>query len=135
MFYEYSIAVPANTTEADPVEQQLPLALGIIHRVEVQFPAGCAGLVHVRLEHHSFGHLPTNPDGNFASDDYTIPVDENLNFAVQPFSVKAILWNTDGTYSHTITLRFGIFESKSALFFMSVLEGMAKMLKYLGIKV
>ena len=135
MFYEFAITVAKDTAQSSPKKQDLHLAKGIIHRIELQFPIGCAGLAHVRLRHHSFGQLPTNPSGSFASDGYPIPIDENLEFFSEPYIIKAILWNDDDTYAHTITIRVGILESKTALFFMSVLKGLSKMLKLMGIKV
>jgi len=135
MFYEFAISVPKSTTQGTPKTQKLRLAHGVIHRVEVQFPIGTQALAHARLEHHSFGGLPTNPQGNFCSDGYIIPVDEYLEFFSAPYEVTAILWNDDDTYAHTITFRFGIWESKIAVFIMSVFKGLAKFLKMVGIKV
>lgn len=135
MFYEFAITVPANTTESSPKKEDLHLTKGIIHRIEIQFPIGCMGLAHCRLQHHSFGTLPTNPSGSFATDGYTIPIDENLEFFAAHYKIKAICWNDDDTYPHTITIRFGILESKTAIFFMSILKGLAKMLRLMGIKV
>lgn len=135
MYYDFAITVPANTTESSPKTESLKLTHGIIHRIEIQFPIGTRALAHCRLQHHSFGQLPTNLSGNFASDGFTIPIDENLEFFAAPYSIKAILWNDDDTYPHTITIRIGILESKTALFFMSVMKGLSKMLKLMGVKV
>lgn len=135
MYYDFAITVPANTTATSPLETELKLTHGIIHRVEVQFPIGTRALTHCRLLHHTFGHLPTNPSGSFASDGYTIPIDENLEFFSEPYIIKAVCWNDDDTWAHTVTIRFGIMESKTAIFFMGVMKGLAKMLKLMGIKV
>ena len=135
MFYEYAITVDANTTEAEPNTQSLKLAHGIIQRIEVQFPIGTRALTHCRLTHHTFGQLPSNKQGSFATDGYIIEVTSPIEFFKAPYSVKAICWNDDDTYPHTITLRFDIVESKPVLFMMSVLKGMAKMLNLMGIKV
>lgn len=135
MYYDFAIPVAVGKTEDEPIEEDLKLTHGIIHRIEVQFPIGTAALAHCRLLHHSFGHLPTNPSGSFATDGYVIPIDENLEFFSEPYIIRAVCWNDDDTYPHTITIRFGILESKTAIFFMGVMKGLAKMLKLMGIKV
>uniref|UniRef100_A0A6M3M801 Uncharacterized protein n=1 Tax=viral metagenome TaxID=1070528 RepID=A0A6M3M801_9ZZZZ len=135
MFYEFAITVPANTTQASPKKQELELTHGIIQRIDVQFPIGTLALAHCRLEHHSFGHLPTNPTGSFATDGFIIPVDEYLEFFSAPYKIKAICWNDDDTYAHTVTIRISIMESKRVLMFMNILKGLTKLLQLMGIKV
>jgi hypothetical protein len=135
MFYEYAITVPASTTERSPVKQYLKLAHGIIQEIDIQFPIGCFGLAHARLEHHSFGSLPNNPQGSFATDGYIIEIKSPLEFYKAPYQVKATCWNDDDTYAHTITIRFDVVEAKAYLWLMAVLKGVEKMLKLMGIKV
>lgn len=108
MIYSYAITIPANTSEADPVEQEIRLTAGLISHVEVEFPAGCAGLVHLRVMREG-GHLwPTNPEGNLASDDYVIPWDEHIELTSSPYRLQAVAWSDDDTYSHTLTLRINM---------------------------
>jgi hypothetical protein len=135
MFYEFAITVPANTASSAPKEEDLKVTNGIIHRIEVQFPIGTRALTHCRLEHHSFSELPTNPSGDFATDGYTIPIDEYLEFFSAPFVIKAVCWNDDDTYPHTLTIRIGILESKRVIMFMNILKGLTKFLQLVGIKV
>ena len=40
MFYDFAITIPAKTPESAPVEEELKLTHGIIHRVEVEFYPG-----------------------------------------------------------------------------------------------
>jgi len=108
MFYDFAITVPPNTPREKPIKQEMKLTKGVIHRIEVQFPIGCAGLVHVRLYHNEAVFLPTNPEGSFASDGYVIPIDEHFELKTEPYTLIARLWNEDDTYEHTITLRIGI---------------------------
>lgn len=135
MYYEFAITVPANRAQSSPVEQYLQLTHGLIHHIEIQFPIGCAGLAHCQLRSPSFGSLPTNPQGSFASDGYFIPIDEHLEFFAEPYIIKAVLWNDDETYPHIITIRVGMFESKTVIWIMGIFKGMAKLLKLMGIKV
>ena len=135
MFYEFAITVTANTLEATPKTENLHLAHGIIHRIDVQFPIGCVGLVKCRLWSPNFGSLPSNPSGYFASDGYIITQEDSINFLEQPYEVRATLWSAGTTYDHIVTIRFGIVENKFALLLISVVKGLQKFLQMVGIKV
>lgn len=135
MYYDFAVTVPANTAKTSPVKQALKITHGIIHRVEIQFPAGCAGLAHCKINDALHQRWPTNPPGDFSSDDFIIGIDENLEFFTEPYQLEAICWNTDDTYQHIITIRIGLLESKAALMLLSVIKGMSKMLRLMGVKV
>ena len=133
MFYDYAILVPAKTARRDAEPQDLELTKGVIHRIEVQFPIGCRALAHCVLEHEGHQFLPTNPDGNFASDGYVIPIDEYYELKTDPYKLKAICWNEDDTYPHVITIRVGIL-SKEVLTPLAGLGGALKrFLKFIGV--
>ncbi len=111
MFYDWAIVIPKSTTEAVPVETWLELTKGTVHRVEVEFPAGCMGLAHCRIMRGLHQLWPTNPDGSFATDGYTIAFNEATELADEPLALKASGWNLDDTYAHTITWRFALIEA------------------------
>jgi len=85
------------------------LVHGIIHQVEVGFPPGCAGLVHVaifRFEHQAW---PTNPDDEFAWDDYNVKIErEFFGLTTRPYELTLRAWSEDSTFAHTITCRLGL---------------------------
>lgn len=135
MYYEFDITVPHSTAEGTPVNQDLLLCKGIIHRIEIQFPVGTRALVHGRLVHHLFGQLPTNPEGSFKADGYIIPIDENIDFNAEPYALKAKFWSDADTYDYIITIRVGILKDKTSIFMLSVLKGLATFLKLVGIQV
>ena len=135
MFYDFAITLGEKGSGSERVEQKLNLTHGIIHRVEIQFPIGTRALAHCQIFHHRHQVWPTNIDGSFTSDGYTIPIDENYEFFEPPHNLVAICWNDDDTYPHTITIRVGIIESKAALMMLGVFKGLTKLLKLMGIKV
>jgi len=108
MFYDFALTIPANTLQAAPYTQELKLTAGIVHYVEIEFPSGCAGLAHVQIRQPEATYLPTNPDGSFASDGYVIPIKEHLELGSGENTLKAVGWNLDDTYEHTITIRIGV---------------------------
>lgn len=109
MFYRYSLTVPASTPATAPVSTVMYVCHGIIHQVEIGFPPGCAGLVHVsifRFEHQAW---PTNPDEAFAWDDYNVVVrNEAFGMITQPYTLALRAWSEDDSYSHVIACRIGI---------------------------
>ena len=108
MFYDYALTIPANTAKGAPSEQEISLTHGVIHRVEIEFPAGCAGLAHLAIFLREFQLYPTNPDREFASDGYTIAFNDYFELFEPPHNLVIRGYNTDDTYSHTITVRIGV---------------------------
>lgn len=133
MFYEWAVAVPANTTESSPVTQVMKLTLGVITRVEVQFPHGCNGLAHCKILHEESQKWPTPPSTSMASSGHAIQIDENFDLDTEPYSLKAICWNEDNTYQHTIYVRVGVLRGQFAVTIFKVFEGLEKMLKLIGV--
>ena len=130
MFYDFAITVPKSKTEADPTWQTMKLTKGVVHRVEVQFPIGCRALAHCQIYHGGHQFLPTNPDGNFASDGYVIPIDEHYELKAAPYTLRAKCWNEDDTYQHIITVRVGVL-AKEVISPMAGVGGLLK--KFLGL--
>lgn len=109
MFYRYHLTVPPGTTQAAPVTRTMYLCHGIIHQVEIAFPPGCAALIHVAVFRYEHQAWPTNPDGEFAWDDYTIIIrQEHFGLVTRPYTLSLRAWSEDTTYSHTIVCRIGI---------------------------
>ena len=115
MFYRYRVTVPKNTTETSQTKTIMTLAAGQIHKVEIAFPWGCAGLVHVRLYHNEFQFWPSNPDSSFAWNDYTVSFEENEE-CIGPGDEWSIrTWNEDVRHDHVIVVRIGVLELRKTL--------------------
>lgn len=108
MFYDKAFTVPANTARSSPVETVLQLSHGVMHYLEIGFPAGCAALAHLVLLHQDHQLYPTNPEGSFAADYHIIPIRDYFELFYEPFALKLRGWNLDDSYPHTITVRIGI---------------------------
>ena len=109
MFYRYSLTVPASTPATAPVILTCALTHGIVHQVEVAFPPGCAGLVHVSLWRYEHQVWPTNPDESFAWDNYTIVItNEAFGITEVPYELSLRAWSEDTTFNHTIVCRIGV---------------------------
>ena len=108
MFYRFTLTVPANTPESDPVRMTLPLTHGIIHRVEIGFPPGLAGLVHVAIYRFEHQLWPSNPGEWFAWDGYNIAFNEDYWLIEKPFELEVRGWSEDDTFDQPVIIRIGI---------------------------
>lgn len=108
MYYVLPLTIPKNTPKSDPVEEELALTYGVIQRVEVEFPPGCAGLAHVRIQYHEFDLYPTNPGTYFSGDGFTIAFDDNFPITEVPHMIKIVGYNEDDTFDHTVTVRINV---------------------------
>lgn len=115
MNFSYSDNVPANTPESTKRRTRLYLAKGIITKVAIQFPTGCAELAHCTINRGLHQVWPTNPDGNYAADGYVIEFEENYELLTHPYSLDFITWNESTTYSHNLTVWLTILPKKSIM--------------------
>jgi len=134
MLYVLPLAIPANTAQASPYEEALKLTDGVITRVEVEFPAGCAGLAHSYARRAIHQVFPTNPDGNLCSDNHVIVWNDYEDLAADPRILTIGGWNLDDTYAHTITWRVELTPREIAERLKSTDTLLSKMARLLGIK-
>lgn len=108
MLYDFAFTIPANTTKDAPARLDARVIRGTIHRLEVQFPSGCAGLVHVVIRRFGRQLWPSNTEGSFASDGHAISCDVSYDIVEQPTLLELVGYNDDDSYDHTVTVRFGL---------------------------
>lgn len=112
MFYRYTVTVTHSTEETSPQVAYMDLAPGEIHQVEIGFPWGCAGLVHVQIWRGEHQVWPTNPGGSFAWNDYNVVFSESEYCAgpTEHWSIRT--WNEDVRHDHTVIVRLGVLDQK-----------------------
>lgn len=108
MFYDFSLPVPANTSYNNRLVEPISLTHGIIHRVEIDFPAGCEGSVHLKIRHGLHQLWPTNPQGSFSTNDYVIAFNDYYPYLRRPYLLTLVAWNLDPKNQHTLAIRFGV---------------------------
>ena len=131
MFYEFSVTLLKGTSQANATITECKLEKGIIHRVEIQFPAGCHFLAKCQLKLKSLHQVwPKNTDGYIAGEFFPIVFDEYYPLK-RPYIINWVAWNDDDTYSHTLKLRIGLLPEKDmplTLRVSSALQQTAKIL-------
>ena len=100
-FFHY-LQIPKNTAIASFISYIMPLPISQTHRIWIEFPKGCTGLVGFQLWRGVEQIFPLPPGVWLRSDNYT------LNFAFthlidkEPYEVELRGYNIDDTYQHTI---------------------------------
>lgn len=114
MIYSFSKTVPMNTPKRSKIRTNLALKKGVIHQIDIQFPVGCAELVHMQIFDNLSQLWPSNEGDSFASDGHVISFKDSYPLDSIPLSLIMYTWNTSEDYDHTLTLRLGVLP-KSAL--------------------
>jgi len=105
MIYTASITYSKGQSEATLTRTTLRVGYGLVWRMEVEFPPGCAGLAHVRILDGSYQMYPATPGETFASDGAVIGFDDLYMKASEPFSFMIEGWNEDTAWDHTLQVR------------------------------
>ena len=108
MQFTYDITIPANTTESAPKREITKVCYGVLKRVQIDFPWGCAGLVGIRILHYEHQLFPTNPTKWFIGNEISLvfecdyPITQGWN----DFKVEG--YNEDDFYSHIPIVGFNV---------------------------
>jgi len=108
MIYRWNISTPKNTLATSKQKTTLKVAYGIVHQIEIQFPPGPTGLLHLQINDALHQVWPINPEGDFASHNVNISFREFIPVLTEPYEFQAYTWNTDDTYAHIVIIRLGI---------------------------
>ena len=115
MPFEYAPAIASNTAKVDAVETLAILHPGTITKFEIEYPKGCAGLVHTQVYHWDVKLWPKNEEGDFSGDDVVISFNPDFALAEAPYEIAIRTWNEDDTYSHTPRYRLEVTEAGKSL--------------------
>ncbi len=104
MIFVKALTIPAGTAIIDAIESAIACTPGKVIEVEITFPAGCVGLVGVKVKDWEHVIWPSNPESWFIADGYTITWNEDYNLLGSPHILKVVGYNLDDTFPHTIYL-------------------------------
>jgi len=105
VFYAWDITIPADTSVDKPVEQHLELTKGVVTRVDVKFPAGCHGLVKVRLLRYGSQLIPLSRGEWVTGDDETVQTETYYQMRDEPLALKFVGCSPGTSYAHKVTVR------------------------------
>jgi len=108
MIYRFGITTPANTPETAKQRTNLKITAGTIHQLDIVFPPGPQGLLHVQINRGLYQIWPSNSDESFAADNNMLSFRERQPVRSEPYKLEALTWNIDDTYDHGVIIRIGI---------------------------
>lgn len=133
MLYSKQITISADTTQANSSKSYFKVNRGVISNMWITFPAGCAGLVKLRIYHEGHPFVPVNADNYLRGDNVTFQFPVMFEITEEPMLLTVEAWNEDETYSHTIDIMFLILP-KSVVLPVGATEGILESLKSLVIR-
>ena len=100
----------------------LKCAKGVIHKVEIDFPQGCANLVNVQLYLNEHPILPSTQGQKLKGNDETIIIPEFIELENSNNIITIRGWNEDDIYDHTVLVRIYVLP-KTILMNTGIAEG------------
>jgi len=100
--------IPANTLEANARITRRGLPKGIITKVHIEFPWGCAGLAHLQIFRGASQIWPSDPDQDYARDRTPLIFEPLYEIKDEPTRWHLRTWNLDDTFQHRVTVYFTI---------------------------
>lgn len=117
MLFQASITIPANTTKADPTEEILKIAHGIITKVMVRPRAGHRWLAHLVILHHEHQIAPSTENMDFRGEFFPLDWKEYYESYQPPYELKLKGWSDDDTYQHAFDVYVAILPRRAILAF------------------
>jgi len=108
MIYVKTITTNLNTSKDNPLETVMTITKGLIFMIEVEFPAGCSGLVHIQILDGGYQLFPATPGEYLRGDNANVRYDDTYLKMSAPYVFKIITYNEDTVYNHTVQIRIGI---------------------------
>jgi hypothetical protein len=107
MHYSYEHTFSANGKKANEEEEIMECAWGILTNVDISFQWGTSRRCHVHIDETKHQIFPTNPNGNYAFEGYTLHI--TGKYELLPATRKIYLrgWN-EGNNDHTIAVAFEV---------------------------
>jgi hypothetical protein len=108
MQFTYPIEVEPDTAENSPTRVSTKLCVGVLKKVGVYFPWGCAGLVGIRILHYEHQLYPTNLDDWYTGNEIFIEFESEYMILEGANEFKVEAYNLDDFYSHTPIVSFNV---------------------------
>jgi len=108
VIYQATIKTLAGLADFTYLQSTLKVTKGLVYKVEIAFPPGCANLLKVRIFDGGHQTWPSNLDESFHTDGFVISFDDTLLKLAAPFQYTIHTVNEDTIYDHSVTIRIGM---------------------------
>jgi hypothetical protein len=108
MFYTYNLTVTHGTTEDTALFASIDVSAGVIHQVDLIFPAASSRQVYAQIFVGNYQFIPSNRGQSIRGNDMVISTREfyELDYANNIITLKA--WNTDEEDDLLLGINIGI---------------------------
>ena len=111
MIFAENITTPKDTAETSVKRTDLVVTKGLVYKVEFYFPSGSSGLMGVAVFDGLYQIWPSTVGKFFVGEDMLISYDDMYLKESPPYSFQIYTYNTDETYSHSVSVRIGLVSS------------------------
>ena len=108
MLFTFPLEIVTGTQKANPKREQVKLCIGVIKKISVDFPYGCAGWVGVRIFHYEHQIYPTNLDEWLVRTKRPIEFECEYEITGGPGEFKIEGYNLDDYNDHTPIITFNV---------------------------
>lgn len=108
MIYQTTITTVKGPAAFTLKQSTLKVTKGLVYKVEIAFPPGCAGLLKVKIFDGGHQVWPSNNNESFSTDGHIISFDDTLLKLAAPFQYTIHTVNEDTIYDHSVTIRIGM---------------------------
>lgn len=115
MLYSFSHTFTAANTEDNKQKFTLKMASGVINGIDIYFPHGSCGLVHIHVNRGLYQIVPVNTAHQLVGSGNLIRFNEDIQLYHEPYELELYGWNEDDTYDHTIDIKIELHSPQSLL--------------------
>lgn len=108
MLYKFSVTVPVSTLAANPSELAVKLSPGHVSSLSITFPAGCEGLVGIRILRGAFQLWPLTSTDWIDGDDHTHVIPARQQMRSGETRLRILAYNLDTSNEHTVSISFTV---------------------------
>ena len=108
MIYSRDCEIPKDTPPTIPEPFVLKVTRGLVYKVELEFPDGCAGMVHLVVYDGGHQVWPSDPENTFHADGYTISFDDTYLKLEPPYQFDIYGHSARTVHKHTPVVRIGL---------------------------
>lgn len=108
MVYNQIITSTKDKSEAEATNDIIHVTWGLVYFIEVYFPPGSGGLLHMRLLDGSYCMFPATPGQSFIGNNTIFRYDDLYLKEAEPFQFVVQHWNEDDTYDHKFMVNIGM---------------------------
>lgn len=122
MLYKRQISTAANTTKANAVKTQIRAWAGVITKIQVRFPPGPRGLLHVVIKLGGIQIFPIDILTDVAGEDEPVTSEEFVVMSKGWNNLNIFTWNESTKYSHDCIVRITVLPHNIADPFSKIAE-------------